>query len=104
MGGVNYEGFINGLIDIWERDNINLAHGDMKHHSVKIIEEIDSKISIPIILKRIKEKTTLFFMILWRIVPENQRPSFPSDTQGKIKEMTQIWVEWGEDNNYLKKE
>jgi len=92
---INYEEVINGLIDIWEKDTIFLSYQDIKHPAFTIVQKIDPNIVIPIVLKRMQQEITWFFIILSTIVPQEDWPTFPEETVGKIKDRSEVWIEWG---------
>jgi hypothetical protein len=56
--------------------------------------------AIPLILRELEERGGHWFMALRYIVDENDNP-VPPEHNGKIKLMTEDWLEWGRRNRYL---
>ena len=98
---MNYEETINGIIDIWETDTLHLSYTDIEHPAFILVQMINPSISIPIILKRMEKEMTLFFSILWHIVPEEDRPIVPEELRGKIQKLTDLWIQWGKERKYV---
>ena len=100
------EEIVNNLINCWEEDTINLSFHDINHPCfsiIKILAERDDYIEtvITTILRRMRKELTWSFVILWHIVPEEDRPVIPEEAKGKIQVLTDIWIAWGKEKGYL---
>lgn len=93
---------INDIIDAWEEETMNLSFHDLNHPAFTFVKKINTVISIPIILERMKKEITWFYVILYEIVPKEEQPVMPEETLGKIKDQTKIWIKWGKEKGYTK--
>jgi hypothetical protein len=86
---------INRIIEAWEEDTMFLSYHDVDHPAFTVVQKIRPEISVPIILEIIRAKKTWFYIVLDKIVPEEDQPVFPKETQGKIDDQIDIWIKWG---------
>ena len=96
-----YEKLINGIINEWEEDTGLLSYHDINHPAFAIVQKIDYKIVVPIVLKRIQKEPTWFFIILSLIVPEEEMPEMPYEIRGQFQDMIDVWTKWGKEKGMI---
>ena len=97
---------INGIIDCWEEDTCVLSYIDHSHPAFSIVKKLADKewhfnLVVTTILERIKGETTLFYAILYDIIPKDIQPELKEEMRGKIKEQIEMWIEWGKEKGYI---
>ena len=97
---------INGLITIWEEDTILSSSPCQDHPAFTIITKMGKQewctdIVITTVLKRMQKGVTLFFGVLYDIVPEKDQPKIPDDIKGMMQKQTDIWLQWGKRKGYI---
>ncbi len=97
---------INALIDYWKEDTSLYSSIQTKHSAFILVKEMAEKdwqreLVITIVLKRIKKELTWFVVILYDIVPKKEQPAFPEEYCGKIKKITDSWIEWGKEKGFI---
>ena len=87
------------LADEWEKDTIFLSNSTQtaRHPAHREIVSM-GEAAIPLILERMQTQGGHWFHALHEIT--GARP-VPPESRGRIKEMTQAWLEWGELNGYV---
>ncbi|MXZ92076.1 MAG: hypothetical protein F4W95_15095 [Chloroflexi bacterium] len=87
------------LADQWELDTILLSSSTQaaKHPAHREIVGM-GEAALPLILERMQAQGGHWFHALHEIT--RARP-VPPESRGRIKEMTQAWLEWGELNGYV---
>lgn len=97
---------VNALIDYW-REDTSLFSSVQRNHPAFILckkmaeKEWDRKLVITAILKKIEKDLTWFTVILYDIVPKEEQPDFLEEYRGKITKITESWIKWGKEKNYL---
>ena len=56
--------------------------------------------ALPLILRELESKTTDWFWAL-RAIARGRAPQIPTEDQGKIRKIADIWIQWGKDNGFL---
>ena len=97
---------INALIDYWIEDTMLLSSIETKHPSYTLVQKMAEKecqreLVITTVLKRIQKELTWFTVVLYEIVPKEEQPDFPDEWRGKIKEITNSWIDWGREKGYI---
>ena len=95
---------VNRHIDLWERETCNLSYHDPDHPAFILVKKIADKnreLVITTILKRMQKEITWFFIVLRDIVPLEDQIEISEDMKGKIKDITEAWLEWGYAKEYL---
>ena len=87
------------LADQWQEETILLSNSDRKnaHPALQEIISMGQPV-VPLILERMQSQGGHWFEALQQIT--GARP-VPPESRGRIKEMTQAWLDWGELNGYL---
>lgn len=87
------------LVDIWQREtqlSSSLAEFVMHPAYQEIIGM--GNLAIPLILAELKERPNHWFWALSSITGENP---IKVEQRGKLKEMTQSWLDWGKEKGYI---
>jgi hypothetical protein len=86
------------LVDIWDREMSGSSFVGEKtsHRAYQQIIEMGDAV-IPLILKELETKPNHWFVALRVITGEN--PVLP-EQRGKIKQMTEAWLQWGKERGY----
>ena len=87
------------LADQWQEETVLLSNSDRKnaHPALQEIISMGQPV-VPFILERMQSQGGHWFEALQQIT--GARP-VPPESRGRIKEMTQAWLEWGELNGYV---
>ena len=87
------------LADRWQEETVFLSNSGRKnaHPAQQEIISMGEPV-VPLILERMRSRGGHWFEALQQIT--GARP-VPPESQGRIKEMTQAWLEWGERNGYV---
>ena len=87
------------LANRWQEETVLLANSDRKnaHPALQEIISMGQPV-VPLILERMQSQGGHWFEALQQIT--GARP-VPPESRGRIKEMTQAWLEWGELNGYV---
>jgi hypothetical protein len=98
---------INGIIDYWERDTINLSGIDTLHPAFSLVRKIADKewhkdLVITTILERMEKEPTWFFIIFSYIIPKEDHPEIEQYSKGVLSKITNIWFKWGREKGYIK--
>ena len=98
---------INGIIQAWEEDTMNLSYTDRQHPAFSLIKKIarrsseEMDIVITTVLKRMEKEITFFYTIFYDLIPNAEQPKITEEMMGKIKEQTDVWLKWGYEKGYL---
>ena len=89
----------NKLADQWQEETVFLSNSDRKnaHPGLQEIISMGQPV-VPLILERMRSQGGHWFEALQQIT--GARP-VPPESRGRIKEMTQAWLDWGELNGYV---
>ena len=89
----------NELADRWEIETVLLSNSERKnaHPAHQEIVSMGPPM-VPLILERMRSQGGHWFAALQQIT--GARP-VPPESRGRIKEMTQAWLDWGERNGYV---
>ena len=87
------------LADRWQEETVFLSNSARKnaHPALQEIISMGQPV-VPLILERMRSQGDHWFEALQQIT--GARP-VPSESRGRIKEMTQAWLDWGERNGYV---
>lgn len=87
------------LADRWEEETLFLSFSDQAaaHPAHQEIVSMGQPV-VPLILERMRTRGGHWFGALQQIT--GARP-VPPESRGRIKEMTQAWLDWGERNGYV---
>ena len=87
------------LADRWEEETFFLSNSD-RINAHPALQEIISmgQPAVPLILERMRSQGGHWFEALQQLT--GARP-VPPESRGRIKEMTQAWLNWGELNGYV---
>lgn len=87
------------LVNRWKKETAHLSSSAQmaRHPAYQEIIGMGSSV-VPFLLAELQRKPDFWFLALREITGEN--PVLPEDA-GKIKEMTQAWLEWGQSKGYI---
>ena len=87
------------LADRWQKETFFHSNSALKiaHPAFQEIVNMGPSI-VPLILERMRSQGGHWFEALQQLT--GARP-VPPESRGRIKEMTQAWLEWGERNGYI---
>ena len=87
------------LADEWERDTVLLSSSTQaaRHPAHQEIISM-GEAAVPLILRRMESQGGHWFHALHTIT--GARP-VPPESRGRIREMTEVWLDWGERNGYI---
>ena len=87
------------LADQWEEETVLLSNSERKnaHPALQEIIRMGPPM-VPLILERMRSQGGHWFAALQQIT--GARP-VPPESRGRIKEMTKVWLDWGERNGYV---
>ncbi len=89
----------NKLADQWQEETVFLSNSDRKNAHPALQEIISmGQPMVPLILERMRSQGGHWFEALQQIT--GARP-VPPESRGRIREMTQAWLDWGELNGYV---
>ena len=86
------------LAERWEEETFFLSNSERinAHPALREIISMGQPV-VPLILERMRAQGGHWFHALYAIT--GARP-VPPESRGRIKEMTQAWLDWGERNGY----
>ena len=84
----------------WKRDtgHLSVAGQIAKHPSYRRIVEM-GEAAIPLILNDLKKEPNHWFLALSAIA--NDAPKVAERDKGKMKAISDAWIEWGKDKGYI---
>ena len=87
------------LADRWQEETVFLSNSARKnaHPALREIISLGQPV-VPLILERMRSQGGHWFEALQQIT--GARP-VPPESRGRIKKMTQAWLDWGERNGYV---
>lgn len=87
------------LVDRWLEDTINMSSiaARVAHPAYLEIIGMGEKV-VPLLLSELEKRPSHWFPALTAITRENP---IPEEARGRFKEMTEAWLEWGRENNYI---
>ncbi|MDA2915926.1 hypothetical protein MYX64_03660 [Nitrospinae bacterium AH_259_B05_G02_I21] len=87
------------LVDQWLEDTINMSSiaARVAHPAYLEIIGMGEK-AVPLLLSELEKRPSHWFPALTAITRENP---IPEEARGRFKEMTEAWLEWGRENNYI---
>jgi hypothetical protein len=95
---------IDLLIDYHEEDTKFPSKINKENSVLFVIVKLsidNEKLVISTILKRMREKTGWFYLVLHHIIVPKQEHPKTSHKAGQLEEQTKIWLEWGKEKGYV---
>lgn len=87
------------LVDLWSEDTIYMSSitAMVAHPSYLKIIALGEK-AVPLLLGELEKSPNYWFHALTAITEEDP---IPKEARGRLREMTEIWLEWGRDKDYF---
>lgn len=87
------------LADQWLEDTINMSSIAARAAHPAYLEIIGmGEKAVPLLLNELEKRPSHWFIALTAITGQNP---IPEEARGRFKEMTEAWLEWGRENNYI---
>ncbi|MFZ9740164.1 MAG: hypothetical protein ACO3EZ_19460 [Prochlorotrichaceae cyanobacterium] len=94
----NLEQLFNALVQQWRKDNRFTSSVDqmVMHPAYQQIIGL-GEAAIPLLLKELENKSGHWF---WALKSISREDPVPPESRGRIPEMTQAWIHWGQVKGY----